>query len=380
MKVHLWTSGVFQHKGGIQKYSEDILRVLTEEESPAENVKVFIKNDRGPAKQCFSGKRMKVIATGKYPPGIRTFIFSLKLFCMGVVQRPGLIIVAHANFSPIAMALKKIFKIRYIVVLYGIEVWGALAKTTKKSISLSDRIVSISNFTQNKIIQQIGREALKLEIIPPSFDERRFTIRQKPLYLLERYLIPKDCHVILTVCRLAGEDRQKGYDEVIDVLSIVKKKTGKCKYIIAGDGPDRRRVEEVIRAKGLGDDVVLAGEVRDAELADHYNLCDLFVMPSGKEGFGIVYLEALACGKPVIASCAGGATEALAGGELGVLVATGDKEELAGRICEILSGRSGHPYIYNREKLREKAIECFGYNVFRDKFLKIVREYAPVTG
>ena len=116
--------------------------------------------------------------------------------------------------------------------------------------------------------------------------------------------------------------------------------------------------------------MTLAGFIPEEELADHYNLCDVFAMPSKGEGFGIVYLEAMACGKPVLGGNKDGTVDPLVNGELGCLVDPDDVEAIAENLTSILQGTYPNEIMYQPEKLRQKTIDLFGY----DRFCQTVAE------
>jgi glycosyltransferase involved in cell wall biosynthesis len=185
---------------------------------------------------------------------------------------------------------------------------------------------------------------------------------------------------IMTLGRLAAAERYKGFDEIIELLPRLAKEFPGITYLVCGDGPDRRRL--MARARlfrcevfdlaaaplgrpGSGDSdasnarVVFTGRVAESEKADHYRLADLYVMPSSGEGFGIVYLEALACEIPVIGSKADGSREALRDGELGILVDPRDPEEIYHAIRRALLGLPGAPATARREDLEYFSQECF---------------------
>src|SRR5205085_1990385 len=126
--------------------------------------------------------------------------------------------------------------------------------------------------------------------------------------------------VILTVGRLVAQERCKGFDEVIEIMPQLVKRFPYIKYLIVGDGSDRSRLEAKAEALGVRDSVVFTGYIPESEKVAHYNLADVYVMPSHGEGFGIVLLEAAACGVPVVGSRGDGSREALLGGRLGSLV------------------------------------------------------------
>ena len=190
-------------------------------------------------------------------------------------------------------------------------------------------------------------------VLPNCVDLSAFTPGPQSDDLLSVYQL-RGKKVILTFGRLASEERYKGFDEVLEIMpSLLKEMPDLC-YLICGDG-QRPRLMQKAKALGLavvdagnqkseltsdlrpptsGVQVLFAGYVSEAEKADHYRLADVYVMPSSGEGFGIVYLEALACGVPVIGSRADGSREALLDEQLGILVhrATGTKSSpLCGR-------------------------------------------------
>jgi glycosyltransferase involved in cell wall biosynthesis len=144
-------------------------------------------------------------------------------------------------------------------------------------------------------------------------------------------------------------------------------------YMIVGKGDDRPRIEQLIREYQLQDCVTLAGFIPDAELCDYYNLCDVFVMPSKLEGFGIVYLEALACGKPTMGGDRDGAIDALCHGELGALVNPDDVGDIAQTILQILQGAYPNSLIYQPEALRQKVIDAFGFEQFKQTLAELMK-------
>jgi phosphatidyl-myo-inositol dimannoside synthase len=119
---------------------------------------------------------------------------------------------------------------------------------------------------------------------------------------------------------MPSAERYKGIDEVLEVMPALIGKEPALSYLVAGDGDDRKRLEAKAHALGVRDHVVFAGFVKECEKADHYRLADVFAMPGRGEGFGGVFLEALACGVPVVGSALDGSREALRDGELGELV------------------------------------------------------------
>ena len=142
---------------------------------------------------------------------------------------------------------------------------------------------------------------------------------------------------------------------------------GYARYVLGGRGPDKPRVEKLIRDAGVSGNVTLAGHVADYELRSHYNLCDVFAMPSKGEGFGIVFLEALACAKPVLAGNKDGSVDAVLNGELGALVDPDSVSEIATALQNIINRSQQSGRVEANEELRARVIDAYGYDRFRAK-------------
>jgi glycosyltransferase involved in cell wall biosynthesis len=148
------------------------------------------------------------------------------------------------------------------------------------------------------------------------------------------------------------------------------------RYILGGRGRDRPRVEEMVRQLKLDGSVTLAGYIPDHELRDFYNLSDVFAMPSKREGFGIVFLEALACGKPVLAGNKDGSVDALLDGELGVLVDPDNVSEIGQALSAVLQQQHPLAILRQPEQLRTRVVEAFGY----PRFVTYVAEHLAALG
>ncbi|HEY9872812.1 MAG TPA: glycosyltransferase, partial [Candidatus Obscuribacterales bacterium] len=162
-------------------------------------------------------------------------------------------------------------------------------------------------------------------------------------------------------------------------LPEIRRQIPNVHYILVGKGSDRVRIEKLITELNLQEGVTLAGFIPDDELCDYYNLCDLFAMPSKGEGFGIVYLEALACGKPCLGGDRDGAIDALCHGELGVLVNPDDIGAIAQSLIQILQRTYPNPLIYQPEALRQKVIDKFGFEQFKQTLATYLEQHLILT-
>ncbi len=160
----------------------------------------------------------------------------------------------------------------------------------------------------------------------------------KPLYLLKKYGLTSNTPVIFTLARLASAEQYKGYDQVIRVISRLKTKIPQIKYILSGqyDPKEKSRIEQLINDSGVNENVVLTGFIEETEIPAHFLLADLFVLPSKGEGFGIVLIEALACGMPVICGDSDGSKDAIYEGKLGKAINADDLSELENIIVTYL--------------------------------------------
>jgi glycosyltransferase involved in cell wall biosynthesis len=233
-----------------------------------------------------------------------------------------------------------------------------------KALQKANLVLAVSRYTRDRLIQEVGLDAQRVKILPNTYDPDRFAITPKPPRLLQKYGLQPQTPVILTVGRLEETEGYKGYDQIIKVLPEIRRKAPDARYLLVGKGSDRPRIERLIAEVGVQEAVILAGFVPDDELAEYYNLCDVFAMPSQGEGFGIVYLEALACGKPVLAGNKDGSRDAVAEGELGLLVDPENTAEIASEIIRVLRREHSHPILFNPEMLRKRVIELFGFEAF----------------
>ena len=365
LKIHVWMPDIFQFKGGIQVYGAFFIQAL-EQILPNSDRHIFLKNDAKATDDLQFNPRTQFSFAGKWKSSfLYTPIFALQVFLAASQQRPDLFICGHINFSPLALRIFNLLKIPYWVVVHGIDAWDIKDASKISALRAAQRIISVSEYTSARITAEHKISPESIFRIPNTFDASQFVIQPKPQYLLDRYQFKSDQPIILTVTRLASGDRYKGYDQIIQSLPAIRRQIPNIHYLLVGKGDDRERIEAMVKTTDVGDCVTLAGFVSDNELADYYNLCDVFAMPSKGEGFGIVYLEALACGKPTIGGNQDGAIDALCHGELGVLVNPDEVEELGETIIQILQGKYSLPILYQPEMLRQKVIQTYGFDRFK---------------
>ena len=156
-----------------------------------------------------------------------------------------------------------------------------------------------------------GVDPRRCKVVYNTVDDR-FTPGDR-VAAMEKFGIPRDATVLSTVSRLDPRERCKGHDLIIPLLKDLARDYPGLVYLVAGAGGDRARLERLARDADAADIVRFLGFVADEDLPDLYRASDLYVMPSGGEGFGIAFVEAMACGTPSL----GGAVDAFRDGELG---------------------------------------------------------------
>jgi glycosyltransferase involved in cell wall biosynthesis len=362
-------------KGGIQVYSTFFLRSLVSQ-FPENQYTIVVKNDPRRASETASWPEgVRVVRLGDWPPRIRTAAFSMRLAFEECRHRPSLVICGHLNFTVAARWLKRATGVPYWAIAHGIEAWNIQDEGVRAGVRDADRILSVSHFTASRLRQEQQLDDARISLLPNTFEPGNFFVRPKPQYLLERHGIAPDAKILMTVARLDRGERYKGYDRILQALSEIRHHVPNVHYVLVGKGNDRPRIERLIEQHRIADRVTLAGFIPDEELPAYYNLCDVFAMPSKKEGFGIVYLEALASGKPVLAGNRDGGVDALCGGELGVLVDPDDQAEITRALIEML--RETHPLAILRspERLRERVIDAYSFERFNARLRSIWTEH-----
>ena len=125
----------------------------------------------------------------------------------------------------------------------------------------ADRLLAVSEFTRSRMASTLGVDRNRIAILPDTFDPEEFYPQRKPHFLVKRYGLVADQPVILTIARLASAERYKGYDQLLRALPLVREQFPNVRYVLGGRGPDRPRVEALIRKLNVAANVTLAGYV-----------------------------------------------------------------------------------------------------------------------
>jgi phosphatidylinositol alpha-1,6-mannosyltransferase len=251
-------------------------------------------------------------------------------------DRADLVICGHLHLLPAAWLLARVRGSRLALIIHGVEAWTPSRKILANWFAAKvDCVVAVSRYSADKFCGWSKLPRDQVTILPNCVELERFRPQPPDERLAARYGL-QSSKVILTVGRLASQEGYKGFDQVIEVMPQLLKLFSTLKYLIVGDGDDRGRLAAKAEALGVSPNVVFTGTIAEEEKVAHYNLADAYVMPSTGEGFGIVLIEAAACGLPIIGSNADGSRDALLDGRLGQLVDPRDPRALASAISKVL--------------------------------------------
>lgn len=320
----------FGGHGGIAKFNRDFLTACAAYPKYTETV-VF--------------PRLISAPTGEIPPKIRwiTNCANSKIkYVASVVSRLlhdrdfGIVVCGHINLLPVAWLASRFLRAPLILIVHGIEAWQPTGRRfVDRLVSKVDFVIAVSNVTKQRFLEWSHLHEATAFVLPNSIDMRRFHPKEKNSTLLRKHGIERK-RVLMTLGRVSGRERYKGFDEVLEVLPDLIEEFPGLTYLIVGGGDDLERLRKKAEALGLEDCVTFTGVITEDDKVDYYNLADAFLMPGRGEGFGIVLLEAMACGLPTLASILDGSREALRDGEFGVLVNPRQPEDLKRGIREVL--------------------------------------------
>lgn len=358
--------------GGIQCYTHTLITSL-QKISPSSEILVHsFSGKENDAPELHTKNTTIIYSTDQGTSSKLKYTLSVMRYAN--ITRPQVIFSTHISFLPLTVLVKKICHSQIFQVCHGVECWEIKSLLKKIAFRYVDQVLAVSNFTKNKLISQKCTGLSEIRLHPGSFDESRFEINPVAGETLRRKLgYSTDDKIILTVTRLSADEGYKGYDRLIRLMPEILHAEPRARYVLVGKGSDLPRVEKLVGELGLQNHVHLAGFVPDDEIGAYYNMCDVFCMPSHGEGFGIVFLEAMSCGKPVIGGNADGSRDALCDGELGWMVDPKNDREILGILLDVLARRASHPLAWQPEKLRSAVINRYGRAAFEQRLKEILR-------
>ena len=292
---------------------------------------------------------------------------------MKAARRGGkLVLAAHPNLGPVTQAMRLLApRMKSIICTHGIEVWEPMSRLRKLALRGANLVLAPSQATADHVREDqkvpVSRIRVLRWALDPHFEELVAAAGKSAPP--ENW--PKG-RVVLTVGRWLASERYKGVDTLITALPRLLTRWPELQLAVVGDGDDRAWLEDLAQRNGVRRHLHFLSGLSYAQLSACYGACELFALPSRGEGFGLVYIEAMAHGKPVIGGAHGGAPEVVEDGVTGYLVQHGDAIQLATSIETLLM----HPELARQMggRGRQRVERDLRFSVFAKTFKKIVRE------
>jgi phosphatidyl-myo-inositol dimannoside synthase len=357
MRVLALVSEAYGGYGGIAQYNRDLFQAMSDfAAAPTVDVLPRYARDR----------------TGPLPDRVRQHaavsdrqLLALRAVALAERLHPDVVFSGHLHLSPLAAWIARRHRARLVQQTHGVEVWPRPSELRRRSLEAADLVLCVSRDTRARVLAWANVAPERVRVAPNTVAGRfapgsRAEARQR--------LGLGDERVILSVSRLDAGQRHKGQDRIIRLLPMLVERGLDVLYLIAGEGDDGARLRALADATGVAGRVRFLGRTPDDQIAELYRAADLFALPSTGDGFGIVFLEAMACGTPVLGLAAGGVPDALADGELGALAMAQELPEALARavaearptpaLAEAMSARFGRGRF--RARLEQAFSGVFG--------------------
>jgi phosphatidylinositol alpha-1,6-mannosyltransferase len=325
MHVLALVTDAFGGHGGIARYNRDFLTALADADG-VETITVLPRLAPQPPETLPRGLQQ------------REAIFDRAAYSFAALRearrmpKDTVLFCGHLLMSPLAAGIARLMRAPMWLQVHGTDAWDPQSRPVRWGAERARLVTAVSRYTRQRMLAGWwGGDPASIRVLPNTVDAE-FSPGPRAPALVERYGLANR-KVLLTVSRLSGAEKYKGHDRVILALPRILGRHPEALYLIVGDGDDEPRLHALVGRMGLGKHVHFAGRIAGAELVDHYRAADVFVMPSTGEGFGIVFLEAAACGLHVIGGNADGSLDALREGAIGEAVDPMDVEAIAAAVC-----------------------------------------------
>ena len=251
-----------------------------------------------------------------------------------VARRPHSVIIGHVNLAPLALVYRLLGVRRVYLLAHLIEIERKLGVVSRLAIRLCSSVLCISDATRLAVVTHQGVRPERTRLLQYAFEPSAPRTASEFGDLVDRPLR------LLSVARMESSEGYKGIDTTLEAVALLKASGVDLEYTVVGDGDDRRRLGRLCVNLGLQDSVRFLGAVSYEVLGREYGSCDVFVLPSSREGLGIVYLEAMSYGKPVVALHAGGVADVVVHETNGLLVSEQTAEAVGAAIGRLAKDAS----------------------------------------
>lgn len=358
MNVLLISPELFLAEGGIARIMRLYLKALCEIVGETGRVDSLVLNDRAtidPRIPRYTNGRL-----GEHVGCNRSKLHFIRQ-AVRLGRRADAIVCGHLHHLAIAR-LAQAFnpKLKYFLVAHGIEIWRPYSFFERRALHGARRVLSISEYTRRQILRfEPTLNPSSIAVVPNTLD---------PFISAKEHVVPTQSPfaqpLILTVSRLSSTDTYKGVDILIEAMSQVRRDHPFARLRIVGQGDDTPRLQALAARLQIAHAVDFLGPLSDEALRSEYAACDLFALPSRKEGFGLVFLEAMTYGKPCLGARAGGTPEVITDA-VGQLAEYGNVPDIAAAIGELIR----HPRDAN---VVRQHVETFAFPVFKQRLAAVL--------
>ena len=354
--------------GGVQRAGRHLAAVLTEfAASRGMDCRLLSLNDSPELHRMILGGR-EFVFTGCDRSKARFTMTAIRT----ARRKAKLVLAAHPNLGPVVQAMKFVApRMKSIICTHGVDVWEPLGGLRRRVLRRSNLVLAPSRDTAEHVASEQGVARDRIRVLPWALDPQFEALLAPGARTAPPREFPAG-RVILTVGRWLATERYKGMDTLITALPRLLTRWPELQLVLVGTGDDRGWLEDLTEKNGVLRHVHFLTGLSYSELAACYSACEIFALPSRGEGFGLVYLEAMACGKPVIGGAHGGAPEIIEDGVTGYVVPHGDPIHLATCIEALLKDPEHAKEMGARGRRRTE--HEFRFNTFAKSLKKILRE------
>lgn len=282
------------------------------------------------------------------------------------------VLAAHPYLALPAAWMKSLSpQLKTIVMSHGVEVWNPLPGLRRRSLLSADLVLAPSSDTAQKLAQVQGVPPANIRKLAWPLNPDFLKMADNPVALSLPKNFPEG-RVILSVGRWAASERYKGVDDLIRAVAQLQTKFPRLCLAAVGDGDDLQRLEKIARDLGVSESIRFLTNLSREEIAACYARSEIFALPSTGEGFGLVFLEAMAFGKPLIGTAHGGITDIIENRVNGLLVPAGDLKSLVDALAELLENESLRMELGRRgaEHVRQR----YSFDFFVNNLERIIEE------
>ncbi len=365
MKLSYLALKIFSAKGGIEQVNKNWLFALNEISKKEKlTYKVYSMYDENFDERYISKNNFNAFQKNK-------ILFAIKSIWNCIIS--DVVVLSHLNLSVFALIAKLINpKLKIVIQLHGIESWRELSGIQELLLEKSYQILAVSNYTATVIKNTYPKHQQKIKVfnnsLDPFIEKNIDTSDNAKTFAKEQLNIPNGKFVLLTIGRLDSSESYKGYDKTIESLSFLKHKDFLFYIIGKYDKEEERRVKELIEKYQLTGRVILKGFVSDDELTSYYRSADVFIMPSKGEGFGLVFIDAMAQGVRVVGGNVDGSVDAISPFKDSILVNPDNIEEIKNAIQRLMDTAWTEN---NRIELSNQCIELFSAKKFENQIERL---------